>query len=905
MSEQCVTSSSASSSESEQVTTNHNHQQPTVDDQHLKELVTDQQLPDKEEEEVLEEVEVLKEEVEVLEEDDNNKLEKLKIVEDEEKVVDEIKVVDEEKVVEEIKVINEVVDEEKAEEEEEKVVEKQQKQMEESSPVISLRSKTNNLATTLGKCNLDDPIEKSPPPLIHNSHSAPNTTNNSLQCSPTSIAENAPLKSNNNNDNNNNNNDIPLFSVTPSTPPSTSPTPTSPSPSPLKTSKSNENDTHPPMLPISLSRSAPNLSMLLSESQRQNLNNRVISSNLNSNNNNNNNNNNAGVLDPLKQHQLQQQQQQQNEQKQMLEAVQLQMKQQEEKKSSLRDALRESVPPITLGNVTGELKNEHESNGAGPLVGGVRPSRVGAVFDHFIVVGLPSTIDIKCSAHDERQKHQPQILYTYPEGQSLPNDMIVDFCFPNGIESRSSQRSSSYSSLNQIAFCNLSHLLNPDHSFVFLLNTASTLYYGVCIVKEEEVSTLPTFMPEPKIVKTSEANPTERKKLNRDQYDFIAPRVYCLLTRFPFFQLHFQVLHSVLERERMLMLFAMTQSQDPTNVATMDIINMYYNINMETIREKIQFKIPGQDLKTDFHCPNGNEDRLIADWSLFTAFESINLEDIVTIFAYALMERSILVLSKNLGNCSAFIYSFIPLLKPFTWQCCFIPILPESLIESLDAPFPFLIGIKEIPADILSMKKDYLIMEEKSKEFLMEYQRLASKRESKVNVDMNIIKQQLKDSEGVISELRESKKKLEMEALAVSPSKSNGTLTSFLGLSEIRKKKLEFGHRRSRSVSDQVEKNILKKSVKGPSLSFFDFSGSNSNNNSSGNLKSNLSRSQSPLSISHNPIMEMLEKEDQQQQQQHQQSLHPNNNNNNSNSNSNSGDESSQDGNSPRNLLLI
>ncbi|GAM26728.1 hypothetical protein SAMD00019534_099030 [Acytostelium subglobosum LB1] len=650
----------------------------------------------------------------------------------------------------------------------------------------------------------------------------------------------------------------------------------------------------------------------------------------------------------------------------------------------------------TLESIREETRDYNDT--AGPLVGGVRPSRVGHLFDHFLVVGLPSTLNLTCTRDEERQRHKPEILYSYPPDTPLPNDMIAQFCFPNGVISRSSMRSDSSSSLNSVAFCNLSHLLNPAHSFVFLLNTPSTLYYGVCITKEEELCTLPTFIPAPeKTAKdTEEADTTEqRRKSFRKTYDFIAPRVYCFLSRFPFFNLHFQMLHSILERERMFMLFSMTQAKDPScNIATMDIINMYYQVNMETVKDKIQFKVPGQDYKTDFHCPQGGEDRMIADWSLFTMSESMSLEDIVNIFAWAMVERSILVVSKELGNISAFIFSFIALLKPYVWQCCFIPILPDSLLETLDAPFPFFIGINELPPEILKTKKDYLIvdidskrviypdnpvqlpgakklletltnhrketfklqnkipydhlknrhvqniiatfneyhswlseqissgviacintkgttanatnngtidapssielvnkqsihfledqfkqvaeclpesyqkffeqffhtqmfgvnavrlmlsiqdrhktninqiehlesliqMEEKSKEVLIEYQKMASRGGDKsVNVDLSTLKQQLRDSEGVINELRESKKKLELEALVVSPNKNNGTLTSFLGLSEIKKKKLEFGHRRSRSVSDQVEKNILKKSMRPPSsTTIFDMTG--------------------------------------------------------------------------------
>ncbi|KYQ93069.1 putative GTPase activating protein (GAP) [Tieghemostelium lacteum] len=786
----------------------------------------------------------------------------------------------------------------------------------------------------------------------------------------------------------------------------------------------------------------------------------------------------------------------------------LQQQQQQHSKSLVTSPTIVQSPPsillnsneITLGSFNSSMVTDHHTLGQSTLVGGMSPARVGSIFDHFIVVGLPSTIELSCTTHDEKQTHKAQVIYKYPEDDQLPNDMIEQFCFPTGVTSRSSQRSLSSSSINQVAFCNLTHLLSPQSSFIFLITTQSILYYGICIVKDEEVLTLPNFIdPNSALNQPREGYATvgEKKRgLNREQYDFIAPRVYCLITRFPLFQLHFQMLHAILESERMLMLFSMSKSIDPgLTTRAIDILNLYHGINMDSIKDRIQFKIPSHDYKTDFHCPIGSEDRLIADWSIYTAFQVLSIENILSLFSWVLLERQVLVVSKYLGNVSSVLFSLISLLKPFTWQCCFIPVLPETLLESLDAPFPFIIGYSEIPEYILNTKRDYLIvdidqkkllypstvpdtylpgnkkllntltahkkecqdlqnqipidhlkhrftqnilstfreyqtwlvdqicygiitcinnlyileqqqqpppsphhqhqpqqttttttttttdinitlpshdldqldmddltitpsqntspttqsllqsnnnnnnsnnnnninqidplksiellnkqsihflenakniqsiveclpdkyqdyfkqffstqmftvnavklmlsiqerhktsislieklesliqMEEKSKEVLMEYQRIAKKENNKANVDINILKKQLKDSEGVINELRESKKKLEMETLATSPSKGNSTLTSFLGLSsisELRKKKLEFGHRRSRSVTDQVEKNILKKSLKPPSLSFFSNSG-----NSQHSSMTDLTKSTSNLNASTNGI---------------------------------------------------
>ena len=42
-------------------------------------------------------------------------------------------------------------------------------------------------------------------------------------------------------------------------------------------------------------------------------------------------------------------------------------------------------------------------------------------------------------------------------------------------------------------------------------------------------------------------------------------------------------------------------------------------------------------------------------------------------------------------------------LYPFKWQHVFIPILPDSLIDILDAPLPFIIGINDSPKNLKNL----------------------------------------------------------------------------------------------------------------------------------------------------------------------------------------------------------
>lgn len=65
----------------------------------------------------------------------------------------------------------------------------------------------------------------------------------------------------------------------------------------------------------------------------------------------------------------------------------------------------------------------------------------------------------------------------------------------------------------------------------------------------------------------------------------------------------------------------------------------------------------------------------------------------IIIFASMLFERRIIFTSKKLYRLSACVQSANAVLYPMNWQHIFIPVLPQSLIDYLLAPMPYLIGL--------------------------------------------------------------------------------------------------------------------------------------------------------------------------------------------------------------------
>ncbi|KEH32449.1 uncharacterized protein [Medicago truncatula] len=205
------------------------------------------------------------------------------------------------------------------------------------------------------------------------------------------------------------------------------------------------------------------------------------------------------------------------------------------------------------------------------------PSRL---FESMVVVGLHPNCDVqelhrqfvdrksdgsgklRSSLGCENQSRvepniEPQVLFVYPPEKRLPLKCkdLLSFCFPGGLEVRAIERTPSLSELNEIFF-GQEHLKQMDLSFVFRLQGAdnSTLY-GCCVLVEELVQ-----KPSGLLSLISDKQPSH-SSLRR--CILTTQRCYCILSRLPFFELHFGVLNSIFTQER---LEKLTKSVEDSNL---------------------------------------------------------------------------------------------------------------------------------------------------------------------------------------------------------------------------------------------------------------------------------------------------------------------------------------------------
>ncbi|KAG1652095.1 hypothetical protein FOA52_001016 [Chlamydomonas sp. UWO 241] len=138
--------------------------------------------------------------------------------------------------------------------------------------------------------------------------------------------------------------------------------------------------------------------------------------------------------------------------------------------------------------------------------------------------------------------YDPVVVYRYGSGRALglSDEEIANLCFPHKVPARAIKRSPSWSSLNGVVFDKA--LSREDDSCVFMLRAGGGLpLYGCCAYVDEVIHRSP-LLAQPSY--PSAAAPYRKCLIS-------APRCYCLVTRYPFFSFHFQVLSAILGIERL------------------------------------------------------------------------------------------------------------------------------------------------------------------------------------------------------------------------------------------------------------------------------------------------------------------------------------------------------------------
>jgi len=176
----------------------------------------------------------------------------------------------------------------------------------------------------------------------------------------------------------------------------------------------------------------------------------------------------------------------------------------------------------------------------------------GPIFDHFVVVGA-----------NQSEDPSPKILYSYP-GTAPPNyPGLEDFCFPESVRTSPVALSPCNSELLELTHNQQFH--KPDNQFVFLFtDNEGRVFYGICIHKKELLEDSPLCVNQPQVE-------TEVHKSTI--------RCYCLVSKFPFFRLHFDFLLALFSVDHLFRL----EQQQPT-IEDDEELNVFLGVSSKKIR---------------------------------------------------------------------------------------------------------------------------------------------------------------------------------------------------------------------------------------------------------------------------------------------------------------------------------
>ncbi len=337
----------------------------------------------------------------------------------------------------------------------------------------------------------------------------------------------------------------------------------------------------------------------------------------------------------------------------------------------------------------------------------------GQLMSQFLVVGAP--LDVA----EESVVVDPSVLFVYPPGAPLVDVSLPLFCFPDGVRLKKLRRTASSSRINEVRYSNLATLESPRSSFTFLLTGHDEVLYGVCVHSEEMVDELPSLLAaaegdsdRPRLragsVRASLVPPVRGGEAATAAPALCAPRCYCLISRFPFFKLHFDFLYALVAKDRHLRM-----AGGGAEAELLPLLRSYAEQPIPDDKKALSFKVVGDLHEFNFVLPGTDQDSLLEAFCGARVL-SLGTEGLVTLASCLLQERKCVVLGEQLGLVSAVVLGLIPLLKPLVWQGSLVPLLPNSMHEALEAPVPFVFGIRgrrdvlpaQLPEDLVVVDVD-------------------------------------------------------------------------------------------------------------------------------------------------------------------------------------------------------
>jgi len=312
----------------------------------------------------------------------------------------------------------------------------------------------------------------------------------------------------------------------------------------------------------------------------------------------------------------------------------------------------------------------------------VEPTTIAAT--HFYSQTTPQ--DLKKATSPAAIELNASVVHTYPEQHvnadtTVPSHLAT-FVFPNGCRPSIEERS--------------------PHSFSFVLTLEDgSRLYGAALHLFENATSINDLLgmeqeklPPQKMTKFLNRQASsfiDPSTVNEDGYQLslvnypdtiYLPKCICLLSHYPFHDVYRQFLQY---------LYRISLVEAPIPIERY-IANFIREIPLPPLgRVEINYCLT-KEVRLLISRPPKNRLPLL-NMSYRPLFTTLSVGNIMVVFGCLLQETRVAICSKHTALLTAVTESFLSLLFPFVWQGCYIPVMPQNMLDILDAPVPFLVGL--------------------------------------------------------------------------------------------------------------------------------------------------------------------------------------------------------------------
>uniref|UniRef100_A0A7S0GHK8 UDENN domain-containing protein n=1 Tax=Proboscia inermis TaxID=420281 RepID=A0A7S0GHK8_9STRA len=104
--------------------------------------------------------------------------------------------------------------------------------------------------------------------------------------------------------------------------------------------------------------------------------------------------------------------------------------------------------------------------------------------------------------------------------------------------------------------------------------------------------------------------------------------------------------------------------------------------------------------------------QISGEWGFAKLFLGIGVEKLIIILKLMLLERSVLVLGQSYEEVTSCTCALLELLRPYTWPSTFLPLLPRAMLDFVNSPVPFVVGmICDGTNDLKGIESDHRVTE--------------------------------------------------------------------------------------------------------------------------------------------------------------------------------------------------